>query len=217
MAPVLRTITAAAAALVLGLTGCSSGGDRSSPTTASSSQPTSAPTTTAPPAATFTLTGGIVRAPDPRMTTFPSEVVVGVQSALDAYLDRAVLAPLRSGGPAPDLSGLFAPAARPRLEAGSADRAALVDEGLPAARDLRVERAVADVGAVAGPQGRVGAVLASLDLTVTGRIGSSGLTIRRTGEVSLGPYEGAWKIDYFKVTVTRHSEPEPGSAPTTRP
>lgn len=204
----LRSAAAAVTVLVLAIGGCtsSSGSSPGVPDPPSTAAP--ATTTTAPPPPrSFHLTGGIVRAPDPRMTTFPSDVVVGVQGALDRYLAQAVLAPLESGAPAGDLGALFHPSVRPRVAPGGPDRAALVDEGLPVATDVRVERAVADVGATANADGHVGVVLASIDLTVTGRAGGGDLTVRRTGELTLVPHEGAWLIDYYKMTAARDSRP----------
>ena len=62
----------------------------------------------------------------------PAAVKDATEALLRRYLDDAILAPMRSGGPAPDLGPLFTAETAPRIGAG--DRAALVGEGMPSAR-----------------------------------------------------------------------------------
>jgi len=125
----------------------------------------------------------------------------GVLSTLNRYLEAAVLTPLRSGGPAGDLGPLFTSLADDR--ATGADRAAFVDEGLPAASDVQSEAAVATLTALGGADGTVSVVSASLNLRLKAQAAGAPLTVSRTGELVLLPDGGTWRIDAYDIRVSR--------------
>ncbi len=127
----------------------------------------------------------------------------GVLDTLNRYLEDGVLRPLRTGGPAGDLVPLFSGPAAARVVAGGPDRFAFIDENLPPVSDVRQEKAVATLAALAGPDGTMSVVTAGLDLRLAGRIASAPVTVVRTGELVLMPEGGQWRIDAYEIKVTR--------------
>jgi hypothetical protein len=127
----------------------------------------------------------------------------GVLDTLNRYLDVAVLTPLRTGGPAGDLTPLFNPPALAQVVPGGADRFAFIDENLPPVSDLRSERAVAGLTALAGQDGTVSVVTAGLELRLIGHVAGAPVTVVRTGELVLMPEGGAWRIDAYDIKVVR--------------
>jgi len=127
----------------------------------------------------------------------------GVLDTLNRYLEAAVLTPLRSGGPAGDLTPLFTRPAVDRVLPGGADRFAFIDENLPPVSDLRKEAAVAGMNALAGPDGAMSVVTAGLDLRLIGHVDGAKVTVVRTGEVVLVPDGGSWRIDAYDLKVVR--------------
>lgn len=133
------------------------------------------------------------------------QVQTAVTDTLDSYLSVAVLEPLISAMPAGDLGGVLAPAAQEALTPES--RAALVDENLPRASGIRVERAEAAIDALAGGDGAIALVVAEVSLVVVAEIGDTTLTVRRSGQISLEPLEGRWLVSAFDLAVNRDTPP----------
>ena len=127
----------------------------------------------------------------------------GVLETLNRYLQAAVLQPLRSGGPAGDLTPLFTSPAVQRVLAGGPDRFAFIDENLPPVSDLRQEAALAGLTALAGPDGVLTVVTVGLDLRLIGHIAGAPVRVVRTGELVLVPQGGSWRIDAYDIRVTR--------------
>ena len=130
-------------------------------------------------------------------------VRAGVLDTLNRYLEAAVLTPLRSGGPAGDLTPLFTPPAAQRVMAVGPDRFAVIDENLPPVSDVRAESAVAGLNGLAGPDGIMSVVTAGLDLRLIGHINGALVRVTRTGELVLMPEGGTWRIDAYDIHVTR--------------
>ena len=127
----------------------------------------------------------------------------GVLDTLNRYLEVAVLGPLRTGGPAGDLTPLFFPPAAARVMTVGPDRFAFIDENLPPLSDVRKERAVAGLTGLAGPDGAMSVITAGLDLRLIGHINGAPVTIVRTGELVFMPHGGTWRIDAYDIKVTR--------------
>lgn len=127
----------------------------------------------------------------------------GVLDTLNHYLEAGVLTPLRSGGPAGDLTPYFMGPATARVMAVGPDRFAFIDENLPPISDLRQEAAVAGLTALAGPDGVMSVVTAGLDLRLIGHVNGAPVTVVRTGELVLMPEGGTWRIDAYDIRVTR--------------
>lgn len=176
---------------------------------------------TSPPPASVPAAGGTIAAPTTALPAPPERfeietfdvaaaegtpdsfgpVLDRVAAALDRYLDMAVLAPLRSGGPAEDLSPVFAGAAAERV--AGPDRAALVDEGLPPLGGLVLEKASAKVAVLAGRGGEAGFATASIVTVVKGVVGTVPLTVERFGNVELEPDGATWKITGYEIRVSK--------------
>ena len=127
----------------------------------------------------------------------------GVLDTLNRYLEAAVLRPLRTGGPAGDLTPLFTAPAAARVMAVGPDRFAIIDENLPPLSDVRKERAVAGLTGLAGTDGVMSVVTAGLDLKLIGHINGAPVTVVRNGEFVLVPERGTWRIDAYDITVIR--------------
>lgn len=127
----------------------------------------------------------------------------GVLDTLNRYLEAAVLTPLRTGGPAGDLAPLFNRPAFERVAPGGPDRFAFIDENLPPVSDLRSERSVAGLTALAGRDGTVSVVTAGLELHLIGHVAGAPVTVVRTGELVLMPAGETWRIDAYDIKVVR--------------
>jgi len=128
------------------------------------------------------------------------------------FVTAATLDPL-AGKPVGDLAPLFSTAAAPGLT--GADRAALVDDGLPEATG-RTTATVAPVGltALSDAGGSIGLVGATLALDVSARTGRGPVTIKRSGELVLAHAPDGWKIDSYRLLVARDGA---GLGPSTPP
>lgn len=167
--------------------------------------PTPPPTLPVPPAAPIVITGDaydLHTASRVSTATF-NATWAGVLDTLNRYLEAAILTPLRTGGPAGDLTPLFNPPALAQVVPGGADRFAFIDENLPPLSDLRSERAVAGLTALAGQDGTVSVVAAGLELRLIGHVAGAPVTIVRTGELVLMPEGGTWRIDAYDIQVVR--------------
>jgi hypothetical protein len=169
------------------------------------SVPPSVPVWPLPPPPPITITGDaydLHTAGNVSTATF-NATWAGVLDTLNRYLEAAILTPLRTGGPAGDLAPLFNRPALERVIPGGADRFAFFDVNLPPVSDLRSERSVAGLTALAGRDGTVSVVTAGLELRLIGHIAGAPVTIVRTGELVLMPAGGTWRIDAYDIQVVR--------------
>lgn len=199
----LRRPAAVALVAVLALGGAGACSKDKDDAAAPPSTTTSTAALTAPPAITMTIAGVEANGTQP-----PDEATVGgVKAALDAWLASAVVGPLFTGQAAGDLSAAFTPAALARIAADPAARSTLVAEGLPpASTSITAERAAATLSSVAGPDGIVGVVAASLDVLLRATGPTVDVDVNHFGEVVLVQDEGgAWKIDSFTITTQQDS------------
>jgi hypothetical protein len=127
----------------------------------------------------------------------------GVLDTLNGYLEAAVLNPMRSGGPSGDLTPFFTQQAAALVTVVGPERAAFIDEGLPALSDVRKETAVAELTALAGADGVMSVVAAGLNLHLVGHVNGAPVEVVRTGELVLVPERGSWRIDAFELKVVR--------------
>jgi hypothetical protein len=152
------------------------------------------PTTTA---AAGAITLSVAPSPDT-----PPAVKDATVALLQRYLDDAILAPLRSGGPAPDLGALFTAETAPRISGG--DRAAMVGEGLPRA-DGGVEADAANATITPFKVGdQVPLVVAEIDLRLRAlAVEGSGVSVFQHGELLLVPEGSGWRIGGYDMRVAR--------------
>ena len=192
--------------IALATTACSRG-DRDPtgagpPTSATPRSPDTDPpttTTTTTPAVDLVFVGL-----DPNGTAPPGDdVVAKVQATLRGYFADGILAPLRSGGPAPDLSPYFTPVVLERL--AGPDRATMVEEGLPAARSVTADSTAVALNSVAGPDEVTAVIAARIDWKLHAVGPGLDVDIVRTGELVLVDAGDTWRIDGFQVRTTRDS------------
>lgn len=159
-------------------------------------------------ALSFSVSGVDVQSVAEPAPPLPDDVRTEVMATLDGYLNRAMVGPLRSGGPADDLAPLFTADAGAR--ATGPDRATMVDEGLPRADGVQALASTARLGALAPSAEEIAVVTATIELRLQ-TTGGDPVTIVRTGDLVLVPEDDAWKIEGYDVTATRDS----GTGPTT--
>lgn len=194
----LLAVLAVVAALVAG---CSKDkkdgdGDGDRPATSSTSAVGAAPTLQ------FTVTETNTNG-----TKGPDEAqLAAIKRTLDGWLASAVVAPLHSGRPAPDLAPLFTAAALERL-ADPATRATLVDEGMPPATTaITAEVANVLLSTVAGPDEVLAIVGARIDVKVRAVGPTLDVDVVHQGEMVLVPEaDGTWRIESFALRAARDS------------
>ena len=191
------------ASLAISLSSCSRAEPAAAPpTTSAVVEVTSSTVLDLPQLATFEMQGFDVQAVG--STSEKAEAILPrVDGLLDTYLTNAILVPLRSGKPAGDLAPVFAAAAVDRLN--GPDRAALVDEGLPKASDVKVQTATASVSVLADRNGEIALVWAGIRIDVTAIVADTPVAIERTGELMLGLEGDDWKINAYDISVSRNT------------
>jgi hypothetical protein len=163
-------------------------------------------TTTAAAAASPTLAFTVTETND-NGTKGPDDAqLAAIKKTLDGWLASAVVAPLHTGQPAPDLAPLFTAAALERL-ADPATRATLVDEGLPpATTSIAAEVANVLLSTVAGPDEVLAVVGARIDLKVHAVGPTLDVDVVHQGELVLAPQDdGSWRIESFALHTARDS------------
>ena len=143
----------------------------------------------------------------------PESTQTQVQSVLDRYLNNALVIPMRTGTPVPDLGNVFAGPVLDRLS--GPDRAALLDDVIPKAEDVLVGEATADLIALVGPDG-VAVLAVSIRIVMTGTVEGGPVNIERTGEFQMAPEGGDLRVSGYDVSVTR-TGPEGVMTTTTTP
>ena len=198
-----RLLAALALAAVLAA-GCSKGAkDDDDGAAAKKPTTTTAPgASAAPPTLQFTVTetnANGTKAPDEAQ-------LAAIKKTLDGWLASAVVAPLHSGQPAPDLAPLFTAPALERL-ADPAVRATLVDEGMPPATTaITAETANVLLSTVAGPDEVLAVVGARIDVKVHAVGPTLDVDVVHQGELVLAPEaDGSWKIESFALHTARDS------------
>jgi hypothetical protein len=155
----------------------------------------------APARATTTVPGPITLAVGAAPGT-PAPVKDAVELVLRRYVDDAILTPLRTGQPVADVAPFFTAEAVARLT--GPDRAALVGEGLPAARNGLVgKRAIAAITPMlVGDQ--VPLVAVGLDLRVVARgVEGGDADVSYLGELVMVPDGATWRVDGYDMRATR--------------
>jgi hypothetical protein len=133
------------------------------------------------------------------------EQSAAVMKTLSDYLLLAIVAPLRTAKPAPDLAGLFDGGALAAVT--GVDRPVVLDEGLPKVTgELNIAGQPVRIVALADQRGGIVLATATLDLDIQGatKIAGAPLRILRKGELVLAPVGGgAWKVTGYNLAVAR--------------
>lgn len=135
---------------------------------------------------------------------FPEDVWSNVYDVLNAYLDRALVRPLRSGQPPTALEPLFS---APALErATTVDRAAMLEEGTTLSGTVTSPRTHALLVLLTDRGGGPVVVNATVDLVLfVAPEGGGSVEVTRTGQVALVHDGAGWVIDSYDLRVARDS------------
>lgn len=193
---VRRSVVAVIALAVLAVPGCS-GGHTKRPVASSTS-------TTAVPVIAMTIT---------RADGVPDAVKTAVQATLDVWLRDGLANPLRTGQPAPAMSGAFAPAALAQVD--GADHASLVEDGTPPGGLVVQNQADAVLTPFTGPDGQISLVDATVTISLRVSQPSGTVVVVRTGDLVL--VSGTpWLIDSYDVVAKHDSAPPPLTTTTNK-
>jgi hypothetical protein len=121
-----------------------------------------------------------------------------VADAVHAYVQHAILDPLRTGTAVTLTDLLTAPAAQALLPE---DRSVLTDEGVASAPDAVVDTLDVSLDGLIAADG---SAAAATDLKLVIKDGATGASTTRTGSLTWVLDGGTWKIDSFDLTVERN-------------
>jgi hypothetical protein len=163
-------------------------------------------TSAAGPGVTLTLEAGDLATDSAGPTTsFSPAQAQQVLGTIRAYLDGAVIKPLRSGEPAGDLSAVFDAGTLARVT--GVDRGVMLEEGLPKVTgDIAIVGKPVNFVGLGDQSGNLVLVTASVQFTVDGAIADvkAPLHIEQHGDLVLAPdASGAWKVTSYRMTVAR--------------
>lgn len=217
IAPKLRSRLALIPLTIVVLAACSGGGEDSSDITVRTVVPTTATTgrsTTTPlPTTTTTAAPSGITIGAPSVSAVVTESAAGEEGKLDPalqsqvvdtvtkYVQLAISAPL-GGSTATVAVDQFLTAQA--VKALTADRrAVLTDEGVPAMQSAQATTNTVSITGLVGTDSVMGVVNARLDLVITGTTHGVAASIKRSGDFTLIPDQGSWRIDAFDMSVER--------------
>lgn len=137
---------------------------------------------------------------------FPEGVWGAVVDVLNAYLDRGMVRPLRTGDPPGELEPLFTPAAFNR--AVDADRISVLEDGTtPISGRVTADRATAALELLTDRAGKPVLVNAAIDVALTVRSKNDAVAVSRAGQVVFIRDDVGWRIDSYDLRAARDSQP----------
>jgi hypothetical protein len=194
MPPVARRILFVALVVTTVLTGCTGGAKKHAATQTSSETFTRATVKLDVSRAELVSPHQVLGPLDPATTD-------KVRTVVERMLLVTSASPLVEGRAGAGFAELFTPDAGAR--AASSDRAAVFDEGLPRFGTLHTDTARVGLTGLAGTlDPSTALVVAKFDWDVTS-VDRPNDRVTRTGELSLIPVGGTWKIGAYTVVVTR--------------
>lgn len=125
-----------------------------------------------------------------------------VSIALSRYVTSATATPLQTGQVGRDLSEAFDTGAL--ADATGSGKAALLDDGLPVGK-VTFAPVTAKLDAVAGKDGTVAMIAATMNVDAQSSTGKGPIRITRAGTYVLYPEASTWRIHSYDVTVTRET------------
>lgn len=153
-------------------------------------------TSTTGPVVALQVTGAAMTSGAP----LPDPVRAAVLRELDDFIATSFVAPLRTGV-GENVARFFTADAATAL--AGPDRAALVDEGLPAARVTPGASTLVLDGW--GDDHEVAVVVAHLDVHLHARTPAAKVEVIHTGELVLVPEGDVWRIDGYDIHTSRDS------------
>ena len=151
---------------------------------------------------------------------FPPDVRDQLLATMGAYVDRAIVSPLRTGtADEARLAEIFDAPAVARL--ATPERGVLVDEGFPnAVGKIKVTAPPVALTALIERDGRIVLASTAIDLQITARAEKGTIKIHRGGSLVYVPDgSGGWKITAWTLVVERSGPgvTVPTTVPTTAP
>jgi hypothetical protein len=164
------------------------------------------PTTTSRATTVALQLGDVTSASAGPAATFTAAQASDVLKVIGTYIDRAIVAPMHTGGEAGDLASLFDAGTLARVS--GPDKAVMTETGLPkASGSLKFRAQPVPFVALGDQSGAVVLVSASIDLTVDAKVVGSKtpLHVEQKGDLVLAPDAGgAWKVTSYSMSVTRN-------------
>ena len=124
-----------------------------------------------------------------------------VLDTVTKYIQLAVAAPLGGSRHPVAVDQFLTAQATAALTADR--RAVLTDEGVPAIQSAQATTNTVTFTGLVGTDTQMGVVSAHLDLVITGTTGGVAASIKRSGDLTLIPDSGGWRIDAFDMSVER--------------
>ena len=196
MPPAFRRILLVAFAAALAVTGCSGGNDeaKKKPTETSSDEFTRA-------AVTLEVTRAELVSPHKALSPLEQATRDKVQAVIERLLLVTSAGPLVEGKAGGGFADLFTPDAGAR--AANNDREVFFDEGLPRFGELTRHEARVGLTGLAGTLDPATSLVVAKYVWDVTSVERPNDRVMRTGEVSLVPVDGHWKIGAYTVVVTR--------------
>jgi hypothetical protein len=211
----LRSRLTPVALTIVVLAACSGGGKNSSDITVRTVVPTTAATggstTTLLPTTTTAVSGVSIGAPS--ISAVATESTAGEEGKLDPalqsqvldtvtkYVQMAISAPLGGSTATVAVDQFLTAQAAKALTADR--RAVLTEEGVPAMQSAQATTNTVSITGLVGTDSVTGVVNAHLDLVITGTARGLAASIKRSGDFTLIPDQGSWRIDAFDMSVER--------------
>jgi hypothetical protein len=158
--------------------------------------------------------GGVQNANAGAPATFGDDAANQIMTTVGQYVDRGLVAPVKTGKPATDVSGLFDAGTQAAIQ--GPDKDVLFESGKPALTgDFKPAADPVLITALSDGNGQF--VLATATFAYRADAGVEGgtLTTARTIALTFAPENGAWKITGYDVSLTRQGAQVEGSTAST--
>jgi hypothetical protein len=158
--------------------------------------------------------GGVQNANAGAPATFGDDAANQIMAAVGQYVDRGLVAPVKTGKPATDVSGLFDAGTQAAIQ--GPDKDVLFESGKPALTgDFKPAAEPVLITALSDGNGQF--VLATAAFAYRSDVGVEGGTLNtaRTIALTFTPENGEWKITGYDVSLTRQGAQVEGSTTST--
>ena len=146
--------------------------------------------------------GGVDNANGGAPATLPDDAANQIMQVVGQYVDQGLIAPVKTGQPAKDLSSLFDAGSQEAIK--GPDKDTLFENGQPKRTgDFKPSAQPVVITALSDANGQF--VLATAAFTYDAEVGVQGgtLTTSRSIALTFSPDNGQWKITGYDVTVAR--------------
>lgn len=193
-----KKLTALAIAVLLAAS-CSGGSSKDAKKDDAETQSSSA--TATKPKVTLDVTRAELVSPHKDQGALGDKTTVAVADAVQHLLLVTSVGPLTSGKPGKGFADLFTPDAGAR--AAGVDRATIFDEGLPRFGELKQKQASVVLTGLAGTMDPATSLVVAHFTWDVASTRHKGDRVVRSGDLSLIPVDGHWRIAAYDITVKR--------------